>query len=185
MVGVLSLWLPILLSAVAVFLVSSIAHMATKWHQDDFRKLPDEAAVAAALRPLAIPPGDYLLPCPGDSKEMASPAFQEKLVKGPVAMLTVLPNGPTPMGSNLAWWFVYTLVVGAVAGYLAGAALGPGAPYLSVFRFVGTTAFSGYSLALWQATIWFRKSIGTTIRGTIDGLIYALVTAGIFGWLWP
>jgi hypothetical protein len=71
------------------------------------------------------------------------------------------------------------------AAYLASRALPPGAPYLEVFRFAGCTAFVGYTLALWQMTIWYRRALGTTIRSTIDGLIYALLTAGVFGWLWP
>ena len=56
---------------------------------------------------------------------------------------------------------------------------------MSVFRFVGTTAFAGYSLALLQSTIWWRRNWGMTLRSMFDGLIYALLTAGVFGWLWP
>jgi hypothetical protein len=54
-----------------------------------------------------------------------------------------------------------------------------------VFRFAGTTAFIGYSVALWQMSIWYRRAWSTTIKATVDGLIYALLTAGVFGWLWP
>jgi hypothetical protein len=100
-------------------------------------------------------------------------------------VMTVLPPDAQFMGLTLAKWFVYCVVVTVFAAYLTGRALGPGAPYLDVFRFVGTTAFAGYTLALWQMTIWYRRKLSTTVKSTIDGLIYASLTAGVFGWLWP
>ena len=100
-------------------------------------------------------------------------------------MLTVMPNGPFAMGKNLVLWFLYSAVVGIFAAYVAGTALPAGAPYLRVFQFVGVTAFIGYSVALWQMSIWYRRAWRLTIKATVDGLIYALLTAGTFGWLWP
>ncbi len=180
-----SLWLPILLSSVFVFVLSSLIHMATPWHKGDYRKVPDQDRVMDALRPFGVPPGDYMLPLCDSMKEMRSPEFLAKLKKGPVMVFTVLPNGMMAMGRALALWFVYIVVVSVFAAYVAGRALPPGARYLAVFRFAGVTAFAGYALALWQFTIWYRRSLGTTIRSTIDGLLFALVTAGTFGWLWP
>jgi hypothetical protein len=179
------LWLPILLSSVIVFVVSSIIHMALPWHKSDYPKVPNEDRVMDALRPLAIPPGDYMIPRPSSREDMRSPEFAEKLRKGPVMMLTVLPNGPMSMGKNLVLWFLYSAAVGLLAAYVAGQALPVGANYLHVFRFVGATAFVGYSVALWQMSIWYRRAWSTTIKATVDGLIYALLTAGTFGWLWP
>lgn len=185
MVPALSLWLPILLSAVFVFVVSSIVHMVLPYHRTDFKPVPNEDQVQAALRPFNIPPGDYMLPMAAHPKQMAAPEFQEKLRQGPVALMTVYPNGPFAMGGSLAQWFVYCLVVSLFAAYLTGRAIGPGAEYLAVFRFAGTTAFVGYALALWQSTIWLKRSWTTTLKSTFDGFLYALVTAGTFGWLWP
>jgi len=185
MTGLTLLWLPVLLSAVLVFAVSSVIHMFTPWHAGDFRKVADEDKVAEALRPFAIPPGDYQLPRPSGMGDMRSSEFQEKLRKGPHLMMTVLPNGMMGMGKSLLLWLVYLAVVGVFAGYVAGRALPPGSPYLAVFRFVGVTAFLAYSGALWQQSIWFRRSWTTTLRSTLDGLLYGLVTAGVFGWLWP
>jgi hypothetical protein len=179
------LWLPILLSSVLVFVVSSIIHMASPWHKSDYPKMPNEDRVRDALRPLAIPPGDYMVPRPSSRQELGAPEFQEKLKEGPVFVVTVMPNGPSGIGRNLAFWFVYLLVVGVFAAYIAGRALPPRADYLNVFRFAGATAFIAYSLALWQMTIWYRRSWITTLKSTVDGLIYALLTAGVFGWLWP
>lgn len=109
----------------------------------------------------------------------------EKMKRGPVMVLTVMPNGPVAMGKNLVLWFIYSAVIGVFAAYVAGRALPAGAPYLRVFQLVGVTAFIGYSVALWEMSIWFRRAWSTTIKGTVDGLIYALITAGTFGWLWP
>jgi len=185
MVPLASLWLPILLSSVIVFVASSILHMVLPVHRSDYRKLPSEDAVMDALRKFNIPPGDYLVPCAGTPKEMNAPAFVEKMTKGPVALMTVMRSGRPSMAVPLGQWFVYCLVVGVFAGYIAGRALGPGAHYLAVFRFAGCTAFVGYALALWQNTIWFKRSWTVTLKSTIDGLIYGLLTAGTFGWLWP
>mgnify|MGYP001028985600 CR=1 FL=1 len=185
MVSIVSLWMPILLSAVIVFVISSIIHMVLTYHRTDFDKVPDEDKVMDEMRKLGIPPGDYLIPCAGSPKEMKTPEFIEKMTKGPVACLTVMKSGPPAMGKSLALWFVYCLVVGIFAAYIAGRALGPGAPYLTVFRFTGCTAFVGYSLALWQNSIWYKRSLKATLKSNFDGLVYALLTAGTFGSLWP
>ena len=185
MIVLSALWLPILLSAVIVFVVSSIIHMATPWHKSDYPKVPNEDKVMDALRPFNIPPGDYMMPRPASVQDMKSPEFLDKRNKGPVMMFTVMPGGSVSMGKNLVQWFLYSVVVGIFAAYIAGRALPAGAHYLQVFRFVSVTAFMGYSVALWQFSIWYRRAWGTTIRSTIDGLIYALLTAGVFGWLWP
>ena len=180
-----ALLIPILVSAVIVFITSSIIHMAPLWHRSDYPALPDQDRVADALRPFAIPPGDYMMPRAARSTDLRSPDFVEKVRRGPVMILTVLPNGPVGMGRSLALWFVYLVVVSLFAGYVASRALAPGAEYTEVFRYVGTSAFLAYSVALWQMSIWYRRSWGMTLKATLDGLIYALLTAGAFGWLWP
>ena len=185
MTALSTLLVPIVLSAVIVFVASSIIHMALPWHRSDYPKVPDEQRVRDALRPLAIPPGDYMIPRASSMQDMKSPEFVAKMNEGPVMVVTVLPNGPWAMGKNLAQWFVYSIVVGVFAAYVAGTALPPGAPYPRVFQLVGVTAFIGYALALWQLSIWYRRDWMTTIKSNVDGLIYGLLTAGTFGWLWP
>jgi len=185
MTPLVSLWLPILLSAVLVFLVSSVIHMFTPWHKSDYPKVPNEDRVMDTIRPLGIPPGDYMMPRPSSPEEMRSPAFVEKFKKGAVMVFTVMPGGSMAMGKNLTMWFGYAVVVGIFAAYVAGRALPPVAGSLAVFRFVSVTAFIGYTLALWQMSIWYRRAWLTTIKATVDGLIYALLTAGAFAWLWP
>lgn len=185
MVALSMLWLPILLSAVIVFVASSIIHMALPWHKNDYLAVPDQDKVMDALRPFGIPPGDYMLPRCATMEEMKTPEFREKLNKGPVAIMTVMPNGQWSMGRNLVLWFLYSVVVSFFAAYITSHALPPGAHYLRVFQLVGATAFIGYALALWQMSIWYRRAWSTTLKATVDGLIYALLTAGVFGWQWP
>ena len=177
--------LPILLSAVFVFFASSVIHMASPWHKSDYPKLPNEEAVMNALRPFALPPGDYMVPRAGSMAVLRTPEFQETLKRGPVMIVTVMPNGMMSMARNLGMWFAYCCVVGLFAAYVAGSALPPGAQYLRVFQVAGTTAFVGYALALWQMSVWYRRAWSSTIKATIDGLVYGMLTAGTLGWLWP
>jgi hypothetical protein len=185
MVPLAALWLPILVSAVIVFVASSIVHMVLPIHRSDYRKLPKEDEVMAALRGFDIAPGDYLVPCGTGPESMKDPAFLERMKKGPVALMTFREPGTPSMGKSLALWFLYCVVVGVFAAYISGRALVVGATYLQVFRFAGCVAFVGYALALWQNTIWFNRAWTTTLKSTIDGLIYGLLTGGVFGWLWP
>jgi hypothetical protein len=179
------LWMPILLSAVIVFAVSSLIHMVTPWHAGDYRKMPDQEKARTAIGSLSLPAGDYTLPRPDSMKAMNSPEFIAKIKEGPRMVATVLPNGPTNMGKMMVLWFLYSVAIGFCSGYIARSALGTGAPYLPVFHIVAGSAFLGYSGALCQMSIWYGRSWVTTIKTMIDGLIYALLTAGTFGWLWP
>jgi hypothetical protein len=185
MVPLASLWLPIVLSAVLVFIASSIIHMFLSYHQSDYKKVPAEDEVMEALRKFNIPPGDYMMPRPDGMAGMKKPEFIDKMKKGPRIVMTVMPPGPSSMGSSLVQWFIYCLFVSVIAGYIAGRALAPGTHYLTVFRFAGCAAFTGYAVALWQDTIWYKKSWTTTLKNNIDGLIYGMLTAGTFGCFWP
>ena len=185
MVSIPSLWLPILISSVVVFFASWLFHMLLPLHRTDFLPVPGEGNVQDALRGFNIPPGDYMIPCAGSPAGMKQPEFQERFKKGPVVMMTVFSPTGAGMGQSLLQWFLYLLVVGVFAAYIASRALPVGAPYLEVFRFVGATAFIAYAVALWQDSIWYKRKWSTTIKNTLDGLLYGMLTAGIFGWLWP
>lgn len=183
MVPVTSLWLPILVAAALVFVASSVIHMLLGYHAADYGAVPAEDDVQAALRKFSLSPGDYMLPCPKGSKPTQE--FIDKHKRGPVLMMTVMPTGEMAMAPQLAMWFLYCVVTAALAGYVAGITLPAGADYRAVFRVTSTVAFIGYALALWQMSIWYKRSWASTLRGTMDGFIYALLTAGAFGWLWP
>lgn len=185
MVPITALWLPILVSALLVFIASSIIHMVLQLHRHDWKKVPDEDGMMDALRAHNLAPGDYCVPRPGSAGAMKDPAFIAKFKRGPVVFMTVLPPGDMAMGAQLAQWFLFSIVVSLFAGYVAGAALGPGADYLEVFRFAGTTAFIAYTMAFYPQSIWYKRPWSIQLKNTVDGLVYALLTAGVFGWLWP
>jgi len=185
MISPTALLLPALVSAVLVFLVSSIVHMLTPWHANDFSKLPNEEGVLAALRPFNLPPGTYVAPRSSGMKDMGTPEFQAKVKLGPSVMMSVMPTGQSGMGRQLVLWFIYAAVIALFAGFVAGKALGAGAHYPVVFKFVAAIAFGAYAMGLWQMSIWYRRPWVVTIKSTIDGVLYACLTAGAFGWLWP
>jgi hypothetical protein len=185
MVSLAALWLPILVAAVLVFIASSLIHMVLGYHAADYGRLPSEDKVMDALRPFNIAPGDYVTPCPTSPASMRDPEFIAKRRQGPVFMMTMFPSGDIAMGAQLAQWFVFALVVGLFAGYVASRALPVGAPYMEVFQITSTVAFIGYGLALWEISIWYRRKWATTLRSNVDALVYALLTGGAFGWLWP
>jgi hypothetical protein len=185
MTGLAALWLPILLAAVFAFIVSSVIHMTPLWHKNEYPPLPNEDAARAAIGPLNVPPGDYMLPRCKSMKEYGTPEFQARLKEGPYWIITALPNGGASMASSLAQWFLFLLVVSLFSAYVSGHALAPGAHYHDVFRFIGATSFMGFALGQLPQSIWYKRNWGTTFKLVLDGLIYACITAGTFGWLWP
>jgi hypothetical protein len=180
-----ALWLPILVSLVVVFILSSAIHMASPWHKSDFPKLANEDAVMDALRPLNLPPGDYMFPRPSSMAEMKSPEFLAKVDRGPKAIMTVLPNGYAGMGKNLVGWAIFILVVTLLAAAQASVLFPVGANRHAVFHTIALFTLAAYALALWPLSIWYGRGWGISIKSTVDGLIYALATAFIFMWLWP
>ena len=185
MIPLTALWLPILVSAVVVFFASFIMHMVLTYHKSDYRQLPDEAPVTDALQNAGVTPGPaYFFPY-SSFKEMKSPPMIEKMKRGPVGFLTVLPPGPPAMGKNMVQWFLYCVLISLFAAYLSGRLLAPGIPVLPVFRLIATVAFLGYGAAHAQESIWNGRSWVVTFKHLFDSVIYAALTAVTFGWLWP
>ncbi|HXR97975.1 MAG TPA: hypothetical protein VN709_09045 [Terriglobales bacterium] len=180
-----ALWLAILVSAVLVFLASSVIHMASPWHKGDYPKLANEDEVMTALRSTGLPPGDYFVPRPSSMANMKSPEFTAKLKLGPRVVFTIMDGSGTSMAPQLIQWFIFVLVVSIVAGGVSGAVLGRDASSHTIFHEVGLTTWAAYAAALWPLSIWYRRSWSITLKATVDGLIYALITAGVFIWLWP
>jgi len=179
------LWLPIVVSAVGVFIASSLIHMVFKWHNSDYLKLANEDDVRAVVRAASPPPGQYAIPYCSDMKQMGSPEMQKKFTEGPNVVMYVRPNGTVKLGPFLGSWFAYTLVVGFVVGYVARATVAPGAEYLHVFQVVGAAAWLAYAWSIPSDSIWMGKPWSSTFLYMFDGLIYAALTAGSFAWLWP
>ena len=185
MVPLSALWLPILLSAVLVFVSSTLIHMVLKYHASDYRVLPNEDAFRASFKGVNAPPGQYIIPHISDMKQMGSPEHLAKLAEGPVAVLNLRPNGVVGMGKSLSQWFVFSLVVSAFVAFIASTVLPVGTTYMMVFHTVGLIAWLGYAAGQLPAAIWMGKPWSIAAKEVLDGLIYGLVTAGAFGWLWP
>jgi hypothetical protein len=180
-----SLWLPVVLSAVAVFLVSSIVHMALRYHRADYRKLADEEPVAAALRKIAPAPGLYFIPHCTDMAQMKEPAMVKRFEEGPVGLLTIRPNGMPGMGKSLAQWFLFSVFVSFVVAYVARHTLQPGSPGLEVMRITGSVAFAAYAMGYVQDSIWKSIPWSNSLRGILDACFYALATGLVFRCFWP
>lgn len=183
MVPIADLVVPILVAAVLVFVVSSLVWMVLPHHKSEWKGVPREDALRAALGD--VPPGLYTVPHVSSTEQMKSPEIQAKLEEGPVAYVTVAPKGPPNMGKNLALWFVYAVFVGVIVAYVTGRALAPGAEYLAVFQISGTVAWAAYGFSVIGDAIWFAKPWSSVAKHLVDALLYGLVTAGAFGWLWP
>jgi hypothetical protein len=181
MVQLSALWLPILVSAVFVFIASNILWMTPFWHRSDYGKLPDEKAALDALK--SAKSGQYIVPCV-DWKTM-TPEQREEMKSGPIAMILLRNPGRFPMGVALFLWFLYSLVVSFFVAYLACHTVPAGTKYLEVFRVVGAAAFLAYAFRTVADGIWYGKPWLVVFKESIDGLLYSLLTAGSFGWLWP
>lgn len=177
--------LPILLSAVAIFFASTVIHVGIKWHNPDYRKLPNEEEVSAAIRRGSPPPGEYVFPHCLEGADKNSPEMKAKFATGPIGVMYLRAAGEIKIGPFLGKWFAYTVLVVALAAYIAKSTLVAGADYLAVFRVVGMTTWLAFA---WQGpgdSIWIGKPWSATLRYMVDGLVYGLLAAGVFGWLWP
>lgn len=180
----MSLLLPIIVSAVAVFVLSMIIHM-TPWHRSDYRRLPDEDGVMQALRPFNIPPDDYAVPHPGSGDYMRSPEYDAKRAAGPVMFVTVLPSGPWNIGKIMGFWFLFVLVVSASMACIVGTIVPRGGERHVVFHHVAVIAFLTYAMGAVPMSIWYDRKWSTTARSAVDAVLYALATGIIFSMMWP
>lgn len=179
------LWMPILLGAILAWMASAAIHLALKYHNGDYRQLANEDEVAAAIRNGSPSPGLHSLPYCVDMKQMNDPAMQAKFTNGPVAFVTVFPNGMPPMGKLIGQQVLYFLVGCALIGWVAALVLAPGAPMDRVFCVVGSISFLAFGWAVVPFAIWYGHAWSTTAKYLLDALIYALVVGGCFAWLWP
>lgn len=185
MVSLANLWLPILLSAVFVFVASSVVHMVLRYHQRDYTQLPNEDAVRAAIRTGNPHPAQYIIPFAAGMEAMRSPETQQKFAEGPVAVLNIRPAGVPSMGPSMIQWFVFGILISLGAATVASLTVACGASYPHVFRVVGLVAWLGYAGGQIPGSIWMGKPWSVTFKDVFDSLLYGLLTAGTFGWLWP
>jgi len=184
--ALLVLWLPILLSAVVVFVISCLVHMVIKWHASDYTSLANEDTVRAALRAGNPAPGRYVLPHCREMKDMGSEAMQQKYREGPVGHLTLLPNGTPNLGKYLGLWFVWSLVIAIVAGYLASRLIGWDHSHArAAGKLVGAVTFIAHGFGTVTESIWSGRPWSSSVKYLLDAALYAIGSALVFCWLWP
>ncbi len=176
-----SLWLPILVSGIALFFASWAAWMVLAHHKADWVGLPNEETIMRQIKSDNLPPGQYCFPYASTPEAMKSEAFKARMQAGPRGTLT-LWKGPPNMGLNLVCTIVFFLAANAVIAYLAGMVIPPGNDRWFVFRFVGTAGVLTYGTANIMNGIWFGRKMVSDI---VDGVAYGLITGAIFAALWP
>lgn len=185
LVSMTDLWLPVLLSGLLTWIASAVIHVVMPYHKSDFKPLSDEKPVMDAVARQSPAPGMYTFPYCADMKEMGSEETISKFEKGPVGMLTVFPKGTPPMGKLMAQQISFCLLGCLLIGYCAALTLAPGTDYLVVFRSVCTIGFLTFGWGQIPFSIWYGHPWSTTFKYLFDALIYGLIAAGVFGWLWP
>ncbi|MBI2516832.1 MAG: hypothetical protein HYV95_07935 [Opitutae bacterium] len=181
-----SLWLPILLSAVVVFVISSLIHMVLKWHASDYGRLANEDAVRDAIRTGNPTPGHYVVPYCADMKDMGSEAMMKKYTEGPVGHFTLGPTGALNMGKYLGQWFSWSLVIAAVAGYLAWRVSGLGHEHAArAAKWAASITFIAHGFGTVTESIWMMRPWSSSAKYLLDSVLYAVGTAAVFYWLWP
>jgi len=175
------LWLPILVSATIAWIASALIWTVLPWHKGDYARTSDEEGVRAALKGLS--PGFYNVPHIGAQKDLKDPEVQQKFADGPLAFIAVLPNGLPPMGRNMGLMFAYFIFVGVLCAYILNLSAGPDASYLEVFRITCTVAWIANGVGAIPDSVWFGRPWSHTVKTLFDGLIYGLLTGGVFGWL--
>lgn len=183
-VELLDLWLPIVLSAVICFVASAIIWMALPYHKSDIKPLPDEAGYIAAVRGLSVPPGLYMYPNCHGGEDMKSEAFKAKWKHGPWGVVNVIGAQPN-FGKNLLITFLEMLGIAIIVAYLATMGVAAGAEYMQVFRFIGAGAILGFVFGPFAHDAFLAKPARFQITCALDGIVFALLMAGTFAWLWP
>ncbi len=180
-----TLWLPILVCGLAVFVVSALAWTVMPHHKKEFRSLPNDDAVLGAIRGGNPAPGLYMTPWFGSQEARTSADGKAKLAAGPMAFITVMPGGDRSMGPMMAQSLLVNIVVATFVAYLAFHTLPAGADYLTVFRVTGTATFMACGLGHLPDSVWFGRPWSSYLLGAFDALLYGLIAGGVFGWLWP
>jgi hypothetical protein len=184
--ALLSLWLPILLSAVVVFVISSLVHMVFKWHASDYHPFANEDAVRAAINAGNPKPGRYVLPHCKDMKDMASEGMVKKYQEGPIGHFTLGPVGVPNMGKYLGLWFLLCVLVSAAAAAVASRLVPlDHASARTAAELVGAVSFIGYGFGTIQESIWSMRPWSGSAKYLLDAALYALGSALVFYWVWP
>ncbi len=180
-----ALWLPILVAAVVGFIASALMWTVMPHHKTDFKEVPDEDGVLDAMRSGGLKPGAYMFPYAATHGDMNTPEHKKKMEQGPVGTMIVMDNGVPSMGPMMVQQLVFFLFTILLVAYIGAVTMEPGTDYLKVFRVIGTAAILAYAGAHAPQSIWFQRPWANTFKEIFDGVVYGLLIAGVFGWLWP
>ena len=185
MITLAQLWLPVVLSAVFVFIASSILHMALRaWHAPDSKGFSNEDEVGAAMRKGSASAGLYMIPYCTPEK-MKEPGMMEKFKAGPAGVVFLRQPGAMNMGAMLGQWFGFCVLVSFFAEGIAAHALSAGSDAALVFHTTGLAALMGYAFGVIPDAIWWGHPWRSVVKHFIDGLVYAVITGATFARLWP
>lgn len=179
----MELWKPILVGGLGMFVMSALVWTVMPHHRKEWQPLPNEDAVADAIRAGNLRPGLYHIPHMADMKAMGTPEGIGKMNRGPLLYMTVAPNGVPAMGPMMLKSALSSILIAVFVAYVAWHAIPAGSEYLQVFRIVGTVTFMTFSLGSMADSIWFARPWGSWGRQVFDAMLYAGVMGGVFGWL--
>ena len=185
MVSVTTLWLPILVSTVFVFITSNLVWMVFQLHKNDWKQLPDEEAFRQVMNTQNLETAEYSFPFSSGPEDWKSEAWQSKFNEGPVGFLTLMPKGDMSMGKNMALWITYVAIIEVFIAYLTGLARADGAAFMEVFQVAGAAGVLGFAGAVAPEAIWLGRQWSNVFRTMFDGIVYGLISAATFAWLWP
>lgn len=183
--SLLQLWLPIFVAGALCWIASAVFHMVVKHHNADYKQLPNEEEVGEVLGKKSLKPGLYHMPHCADMKEMANEEMQAKFNKGPIAMVSVFPNGLPPMAKLLSQQLLYFIFTCLLIAYAASLTLAIGSSFNEVFRLVMTLGFMAFGLGNIPYSIWYGHPWSNCLRFMIDALVYGAIVAAVFAYFWP
>jgi hypothetical protein len=184
--AVIALWLPILLSAVVVFILSSLVHMVFKWHAPEYRGFSNEDAVRDAIRAGNPTPGQYVLPYCKDMKELSSEPVMAKYKEGPVGFVVLMQSGPPSMGKSFVTWFLMSIAVAATGAFIATQLFGLDPERArAAAKLIGAVTFLSYGMGTISESIWMGRPWTSSAKYLLDAALYAVGSASVFFWLWP
>lgn len=184
------LWLPIVVSAVAVWIAGAVIWMAMPHHKKDMLELPNRTEAIEKIRSLGLPPGNYMFPAGGCSKEtMKDPEVQRCWKEGPLGYISLWKT-PPKMGGNMIGTFCVHVVVSVLVGYLAWVTIGGGAAGLAglgaepgfgrIFQVAGTAGILAYAFSHVPNGLWFGASKRAIAMNIVDGVVYGLIMGAVF-----
>ncbi len=190
----MELWVPALISGVACTAVAAISWLVLPFHQKSWKRLPAEPAVLDAMRGSMAPrPGQYPLPY-SIGQDLNRPDMRAALEHGPVGYLFITRNGPPSTALNLVLMFLFFTATSVLTAWISWHAFIPqigtahqpyNLPFAHIAKTVGAISAMAYGFGAFQQSVWFGRPWSSFFLQIVDALMYAAVTAFVFGWLWP